>query len=102
MAFGIIQRGADWLKTVRWSIHALKNLEDREIDRSEADKTVNFPDRIIETALPRQILVRRYNDARLQQEMALCVVIEETDRERIVVTLFKTSQLKKYLEGTKP
>lgn len=32
--------------------------------------------------------------------MALCLVLEETDTERIVVTLFKTSQIKKYLEGT--
>ena len=48
------------------------------------------------------MLVRRYNDSTLRQEMALCVVIEETDTERVVVTLYKTSQLKKYLEGTEP
>ena len=44
--------------------------------------------------------MHRYSDAKLQHEMALCVLIEETETERIVVTLYKTSQLKKDLEGT--
>lgn len=101
MLRGIIElSGAGWLKAIRWSAHALKNIEDREIDRSEAEKTLDFPDRVMAGRSPRQILVRRYNDAKLQQEMALCVLIEETDTERVVVTLYKTSQLKKYLEGT--
>ena len=88
------------MKAIRWSAHALKNLKDREIDRPEAEKTLESPDRIIAGRSARQILVRRYNDGKLQQEMALCVLIEETDTESIVVTLYKTSQLKKYLEGT--
>lgn len=88
------------MKPIRSSPHALKNLEDREIDRLEAEKILDAPDRIISARPPREILIRRYNDVRLQQEMALCLVLEETDTERIVVTLFKTSQIKKYLEGT--
>jgi hypothetical protein len=46
-----------------------------------------------------EVLVRRYKDAKLDQEMALCVLVEETDVERNVITLYKTSQPKKYLEG---
>jgi len=38
---------------------------------------------------------------KLNQEMALCVLLEESATERIVVTLYKTSQLKKYLEGNR-
>ena len=58
------------------------------------------PDRIIAGRPPREILVRRYNDVKLRHLMALCLLIEETDGEKIVVTLYKTSQMKKYLEGT--
>ena len=47
-------------------------------------------------------MIRLYNDTKLHQEMALCVLIEEADAERVVVTLYKTSQLKKYLEGKQP
>ncbi len=88
------------MKPIRWSTHALQNLRDREIDRLEAEKTIDTPDRTIPRRSPRQMLVRRYQDLHLGQEMALCVLIEETDNERIVITLYKTSQIKKYLEGT--
>ncbi len=88
------------MKPIRWSSHALQNLEDREIDRLEADKTLNAPDRTIPGRPPRNILVRRYFDTNLQREMAICLLLEETDTDKIVVTLYKTSQFKKYLEGT--
>ena len=89
------------MKPVRWSSHALQSLEDRGIDRLEADKTVDTPERIIPARTARQLLVRRYQDMKLNQEMALCVLLEESATERIVVTLYKTSQLKKYLEGNR-
>ena len=87
------------MKSVRWSPHALKNLEAREIDRHDVEKALDAPDRIIPARPPREVLVRRYKDAKLDREMALCVLVEETDVERIVITLYKTSQTKKYLEG---
>lgn len=34
--------------------------------------------------------------------MLLRVVIEETSTERVVVTVYKTSQLRKYLKGLVP
>jgi hypothetical protein len=88
------------LKPIRWSQHALQTLKDRGIDRLEAETTIETPDKIIPGRRPREILVRRYSDPLLQREMALCVLIEETDDERVVITLYKTSQIKKYLEGT--
>lgn len=41
--------------------------------------------------------MRRYRDRVLDQDMLLCVVTEETMEETVVVTVFKTSQLEKYL-----
>ena len=78
----------------------LKSLEDRNIDRQEAEKTLHAPDRVVPARPPREMLIRSYDDATLHQEMALCLLLEETETERIVITLYKTSQTKKYLEGT--
>ncbi len=87
------------MKPVRWTIHALGNLNDREIDRAEAEKTLGNPDFEVPGPSPRRMLMRRYFDQRLQQEMLLRVAVEETDDERVVITVYKTSQIKKYLKG---
>ena len=50
----------------------------------------------------RQVLMRRYSDEVLGQEMLLRIVVEETSSERVVVTAYKTSRFKKYLKGLTP
>jgi len=87
------------LKPVRWSPHALDNLAEREIDRAEAEKTLNAPEFELPDQPPRRILMRRYFDQVLQQEMLLRLVLEETMTERVVITVYKTSQMNKYLKG---
>ena len=47
----------------------------------------------------RQIFMRQYFDAILETEMLLRVVVEETDTQLIVVTLYKTSKFAKYEGG---
>jgi hypothetical protein len=90
------------VKRIRWSRHAVKNLTDREIDRTEADKTLAEPELVSPGQPPRQVLMRRYFDRLLQQEMLLRIVVEDTASERIVVTVYKTAQLSKYLKGQTP
>lgn len=87
---------------VRWSRHAVKNLTDREIDRTEAEKTLAELDAIAPGQPPRQVLMRRYFDRLLQQEMLLRNVVEDTPSERIVVTVYKTAPISKYLKGHTP
>ena len=87
------------MKPVRWSRHALKNLTDREIDRTEAEKTLAEPEVVAPGQPLRQVLMRRYFDRLLQQDMLLRIVVEDTASERIVVTVYKTAQLGKYLKG---
>ena len=41
--------------------------------------------------------MRRYFDSTLQQEMLMRVVIEERINETAVITIYKTSQLQRYL-----
>jgi hypothetical protein len=87
------------MKPVRWSPHALDNLVDREIDREVAEGTLTEPEFVAPGQLPRLVLMRRYFDKVLQQEMLLRLIVEDTDNERVVITAYKTSQVNKYLKG---
>jgi hypothetical protein len=90
------------MKPLRWSTHARDNLVDREIDRAVAEKTLSNPEFVVPGQLLRQVLMRRYFDQILQQEMLLRMVVEESSTERIVITIYKTSQIEKYLKGLGP
>ena len=84
------------MKRIRWSIHALKNLDDREIDREEAEKTLAEPELVALSQPPRLVFMRRYFDKILQQDMLLRLVVEETATETVIITVYKTSQFHKF------
>lgn len=87
------------MKAVRWTAHAEGSLRDREIDRREAERALSSPDRRIASRGGREILVRRYDDGVLAQPMVVCVVVEERAGETVVVTVYKSSKIEKYLTG---
>ena len=80
----------------------MQHLLDREIERTEVDKTLAQPEFIAPGQFPRHIYMRRYFDSLLQQEMLLRVIIEETIAEIVVVSVYKTSQIGRYLRGLTP
>ncbi len=90
------------MKPVRWARHALENLADREVDRSVAEATLNDPEFAVPDPPDRQILMRRYFDRVLQQEMLLRMIVEDAASETAVVTIYKTSQIARYLKGLTP
>jgi hypothetical protein len=90
------------MNPVRWSTHALANLAEREIDRAEAERALAAPDRVTLGHGGRQLLLRRYDDPLLRQPMLLCVVVEDTPGGPVVVTVYKTSKLDKYLQRGTP
>ena len=90
------------MKPIRWTHHALQNLVDREIERTEADRALVQPEFIVSGQPPRLVYMRRYSDSLLQQEMLLRVVIEETMGEIVVVSVYKTAQIDRYLKGLVP
>ena len=90
------------MKPLRWTSHALEGLADRDIDRAEAEQTIAAPELSIIDSPRRAVLMRRYSDPRLGRQMLLRVVVEETPDERVVVTVYKTSQIAKYLKRTTP
>ena len=89
---------------VCWSPHALDALADRRIDRIEAEQAVSSPEFLVPDSLNarRRVCMRRYFDAPLGRDMLIRAVVEDTGIERVVVTVYKTSQLRKYLKGLAP
>ncbi len=85
------------VKPLRWTAHALAALVERNVDRAEVDLAIAAPE-LSEIDSPRRmVLMRQYYDSQLRQQMLLRVVIEETPAERVVVTVYKTSRIAKYL-----
>ena len=87
------------MKPIRWSANARKKAAEREVQENEVEGTIARPDSIVPGQWRRRIFMRRYFDAILKTEMLLRVVVEETDTELTVVTLYKTSRFAKYEGG---
>lgn len=87
------------MKSIRWSAHALYELERRQIDADEADITIREPSEQLAASANRRFHQRRYFDIALQSEMLMRVLLEETEAELVVVTLYKTSKFEKYERG---
>jgi len=78
---------------------AKKKADKREISKADVEQTIMQSDSTMRSQPPRQIFMRRYLDEVLQTEMLLRVIVEETDAEMAVVTLYKTSKFRKYEPG---
>lgn len=85
------------MKPLKWVDHSLQSLSDREIDRHEVEVTVASPEFIELDPPNREIRMRRYFDSILQQTLLMRVVVEETPTDVVVVTVYKTSQIARYL-----
>jgi len=85
------------MKAIRFTPHAQANLVAREISRTDAEAAIRQPNLRQPARLPREIVNRVYSDTVTGETMLLRAVIEETESEIAVITLFKTSKLKKYL-----
>ena len=46
--------------------------------------------------------MRRYFDARFQQQMLVRLLVEESSEERVVITVYITSKIDKYMKGIAP
>lgn len=88
------------MKPIRLTAHARQKVIAREVSMTEVEQTVARPDSSVSGYAARRILMRRYFDDVLKSTMLLRVVVEETDTETTVVTLYKTSKFNKYEGGT--
>lgn len=86
------------MKPTRWTEHALKKCTRRRIDTETAIRTIAQPDSIVMVSASRSFRQRRYFDGVLGAEMLMRVLVEESDLEIVVVTVYITSKLRKYGE----
>ena len=91
---------SDFRKVI-WLEHAIKNLRDREVPLDEAVKTIETPEWREESYRGRIVLMRMFNDPMLDQSMLLRIVIEEELDYITVVTVYKTSNVKRCLKREK-
>lgn len=87
------------MKPIRFSEHAVTNPTDREIDRAEVERTLAESDAVEPGQAGRKVYMRQYHDAVLAQDMLLRVIVEETETKFVVVTVYKTSRMDRYLKG---
>jgi hypothetical protein len=86
------------MKPIRFTPHAEASLLAREIGRADAEAAIRqTPTRRQPTRKPREIVNWVYSDTVTGETMLLRAVIEETKSEIVVITVYKTSKLKKYL-----
>jgi len=71
----------------------------REIPREELERAIEAPELIRPAGLGRQAYMRRYHDPILDADMLLRAIVEETESELVVVTVYRTSQIARYLKG---
>jgi hypothetical protein len=77
----------------------VERLNWRRLDPEEVRLTVVAPEFVVQSVPPRRFHMRRYTDVGTGKTMLLRVAIEETDTELVVLTVYRTSKLQKYLKG---
>jgi hypothetical protein len=87
------------VKSIRVPPHTAQSLRAREIPAQLVETTVTTPDAVVPGYEGRDVYMRRYHDAALDQEMLLRVIVEESETELVIVTAYKTSQIARYLKG---
>jgi len=87
------------MQVFRWTRHALEALAEREIERAEADRALDGPTPTMPGLGQRTIYLHMYHDRMLGQEMLLCIVTEALVDEVVIITVYKTSRIEKYLGG---
>jgi hypothetical protein len=86
-------------KPVRWSPHAVEWLTRRGVDAEEARLAVIAPEFMAPAKHGRTVYMRRYVDSSRGKAMLVRVIVEETATELVVLTVYHTSKVDKYLKG---
>lgn len=90
------------MKQLRWTFHALQALNERKIDRAQVERVLANPELSVAVPPHRAVLMGRYTDRHLNREMLLRVVVDVNPNELVIVTVYKTSRIAKYLPGIPP
>lgn len=87
-------------RPIRWTPHAAARLGLRAISLAEAEAVLNHPERVVPGRTPdRRVYMRRIHDSKINREVLVLLVVEETSTERVVVTAYLTTRPDRYLRG---
>jgi hypothetical protein len=90
-------------KAIKWTRHAEAALIERKIERSDVVMTLwDYEFRVPDRLPPNEVLMRRYIDPSLGRPALLRVVILETELEIVIVTVYKTTRMNRYLKDLVP
>lgn len=82
---------------LEFSSHARIELERREIDKADVELTFSEPDRVVEARFGRKVYQKIVQDKILLKPMLYRVVVEVVENTYSVITVYKTSNIKKYM-----
>ena len=89
------------MKNILFLNHAEERRVKREISQEDIIDTINHPDKIEASWGGRSIYMRIFFDRDLEQKMLLRIAVEEKPNEILVISVYKTSKIAKYLPGDK-
>ncbi len=77
--------------------HALFEAERRGITKEEIFSVVNNYQQKIHYKEDKIIFQSKYYDKNIGKDMLLRIIAKETEKEIVIITVYKTSKVKKYL-----
>ena len=79
--------------------HAEGGLRQRQIARELVNQVALEPQQRVEGYLGRRIHQSKFFDPILSKEMLLRIVVEATEGQLLIMTVYKTSRIEKYWQG---
>lgn len=80
---------------VRFTPYAEDRLRRRRLERDLVERVVTEPEQVVDED-GRKVGQSRYRDEVKNKEYLLRVVYEETGEDKLVVTIYRTSKIRKY------
>jgi len=79
---------------IKFSSHALFQMQERKISKEEVEKIIKNPDKVIRKSKYRYIAQGKikFNE----ETFLLRVIYDKIDEEKEIVTVYRTSKLEKY------
>ncbi|MDP1676763.1 MAG: DUF4258 domain-containing protein [Bacteroidota bacterium] len=85
-------------KQIHFTEHSLNSIADRSISHQLVETAINYPDEIVSGYDSRFVYMKKFFDNELNQQMLLRVIVEERSSELVVITVYKTSHIDRYLK----
>jgi hypothetical protein len=82
---------------LEFSAHCLFEMSLRQIEKADVELVIVEPDKTLEGRFGRKIFQKVIEDNVLQKPMLYRVVVEEAGNVYSVITVYKTSNFKKYM-----